>query len=103
MTSIQIYNLYRALYSYRHVTAHWHGQLIKFVDVEPIIECETIDKTRAGNVCYSKKNKSLIIVCRDSSLLSVKTLQVEGKKTISALDFNNGFIRKRQKHEHFFD
>lgn len=100
---MQIYNLYRALYSYQHLNTIWHGQSIKFVELETVDEYENIDKSRVGNVCFSKKHQCLIIVCSCSSLLSVKTLQVEGKKTIRALDFNNGFIQKRPKNEHYFD
>lgn len=103
MDSNQIFNLYRALFSYRQITTHWHGQTIKFLDIEILDSYESIDKSRPGNVCFSKKYRQLIVVCSNLTLISVKNLQVEGKRTISALDFNNGFMKKRPKNEHYFE
>lgn len=105
-TSDQIYNLYRALYSYKMLMTRWHGQSLKLVKLEKVSEGTlpiTSNHKPPGTVEYLKRDKCLIVTCSDQSLIKIETLVVEGKKTITAIDFNNGFVKKRSLDERKFE
>mgnify|MGYP004597576881 CR=1 FL=1 len=50
-----------------------------------------------GIVIYNKKNKVLIIKCKENTFVSAKKITIQGKRTMSALDFYNGFMSGKNK------
>lgn len=50
-----------------------------------------------GTVIYSKKNNALIIKCKENTYVSAKQITVQGKRTMSALNFCNGYISGRNR------
>lgn len=55
-----------------------------------------------GTVEYVKSRKALCVICADGNLVEVLRLKVDGKKVMSAADFNNGFLKKCCKDERLF-
>lgn len=49
---------------------------------------------KPGHVLYSKPHKALIVECAGSTWISVKEVGIQGKKSMKAADFYNGFISK---------
>lgn len=50
-----------------------------------------------GTVIYNKKNNALVIKCKENTFVSAKQIAVQGKSTMSALDFFNGYISGKNK------
>lgn len=48
-----------------------------------------------GTVIYSKNNNALIIKCKENTFVSAKQITIQGKRTMSALSFYNGYISGR--------
>lgn len=93
-TASQVYNLFRALYSFKPLTTKWNGLIIKLTEIV-VDNHSTIDLSKPpGYVEFVKKDKHLRIYCIDGRSVVVKKLAVEGKNAISAIDFNNGFLKK---------
>lgn len=55
-----------------------------------------------GTVEYIKSRKALCVYCADGKVVEVLKLKVDGKKVMSAVDFNNGFLKKATKNEKLF-
>lgn len=96
MSARKIFNLYRALYSFKYLKTKWHGLRVKFIEIE-----ESSDNTNLsspsiepGTVEYQKDQKCLRILCADQNYLLIRKIQIEGKKILTATDFNNGFLKK---------
>jgi len=47
-----------------------------------------------GSFSYQRKRRSLLIGCAQESQIEVLQLRVEGRKPMSAQDFNNGFLKQ---------
>ena len=99
MSAKQIYDLYRALYSFKAVTAMWQNTTkIKFIELKLIENDRPSEQIEsAGSAEYIKSDKFLKVKCADGYHLAVYKLAVEGKKIMTAMDFNNGFIKKLDK------
>lgn len=104
MTSIEIYNLYRSLYSLKPITTHWHSQIVKLLKIELEKSVPDSGKPSAlpGQIEYLKDEKCLRISCKDGGFIRIIQLGVEGKKLISAIEFINGFVKKKKINERFF-
>lgn len=94
MSAEQIYNLYRAMYSFKPVTTRWQQHLVKLIEMRKDSNEEFRSDRRPGSVEYVKSDKILKVVCSDGSCIIVTKLGLEGKKIMSAADFNNGFIKR---------
>lgn len=94
MSAEQIYNLYRAMYSFKPITTRWQQQLVRLIEIRKDSNKEFRSNKRPGSVEYAKSDKVLKVVCSDRRCIVVTKLGIEGKKIMSAMDFNNGFIKK---------
>lgn len=98
MTAQQVYNLYRAMYSFKSITTKWQQYVVKLIEICPDDDddhrtiCNNTD-LRAGTFEYIKSGKHIRICCADGRFVLVKQLQVEGKRSMSAMDFRNGFMK----------
>lgn len=105
MTAIEIYNLYRSLYSFKPVTTHWHNQIVKLLKIElekSVPSNDVVNTAVPGQIEYLKDEKCLRICCMDGGFIRIIQLGVEGKKLMSAIEFNNGFVKKKTLDERFF-
>ncbi|ENN73827.1 methionyl-tRNA formyltransferase, mitochondrial [Dendroctonus ponderosae] len=91
-TAKEIERLYRALKSVFPLKTTWYGTPVKLSDIAMFQASGTTKKP--GHVYYSKPHKALIVECAGSTWISVKEVGVQGKKTMKAADFYNGFISK---------
>ncbi|XP_076749431.1 methionyl-tRNA formyltransferase, mitochondrial-like [Xylocopa sonorina] len=100
MSAKNVHDLYRALLGLYPLTSSYENTKIKIFDITKI-ESESIAKMFEGElpgmVIYHKKSKTLIIKCKDESFVSVKKIAVQGKPSMTALDFYNGFISGKKK------
>ncbi|XP_059620898.1 methionyl-tRNA formyltransferase, mitochondrial [Phlebotomus argentipes] len=102
LTSTDIFNLYRAFFSFKHLMTNWQGIPIKLLSVS-VREIKSPDQLSAlkdkpsGSFIYHKQEKCLIVKCSQQTYLNVLSVGIEGKRAMSALDFCNGFTRKRSK------
>lgn len=94
MTAEQIYNLYRAMYSFKPITTRWQQQLVKLIEIRRDSNQVFRSDKLPGTVEYAKSEKVLKVVCSDGHCILVTKLGIEGKKIMTAMDFNNGFIKK---------
>ncbi|XP_049546504.1 methionyl-tRNA formyltransferase, mitochondrial isoform X2 [Anopheles darlingi] len=96
-TALQVYDLYRSLYSLAPLKTWFCGEPIKLFEI-----AYRHDQTKATNriervpgcIEYSRKTKQLIVWCCDGFCIEVLKLAVGGKKTLTAQDFHNGFLSK---------
>ncbi|CAD7077553.1 unnamed protein product [Hermetia illucens] len=99
-TALEVFNLHRALYSYKHLTTKWQMHTIKLVELtlsnHKNINC------KPGYVEFYRTGKCLRVFCKDGSCIEVSKLCVEGRKTMSAIDFNNGFLKGCSRENHYF-
>lgn len=102
MTSIEIYNLYRSLYSFKPITTHWHSQIIKLLKIELEKSIPSNNEVKIGQIEYLKDEKCLRICCKDGRFIRIIQLGVEGKKLMSAIEFMNGFVKKKELNERYF-
>ncbi|XP_018570371.1 methionyl-tRNA formyltransferase, mitochondrial [Anoplophora glabripennis] len=100
MTSTQIYNRERAVTGLFSLTSSWNGIPVKLVGVTDCKNCDALLNSKdsvplkPGFVKYDKKRKTLIVVCADKTLISVDKIGIFGKRVMTAMEFNNGYIKK---------
>lgn len=105
MTARHIFNLFRALYSFKMLSTLWRNQRVRIQEVSFPDEidqlCEIIPKP-PGYVEYLRKQKILRVFCANGDFLFVNKLGIQGKRIMSAQEFSNGFLNKVSESERFF-
>lgn len=105
MSAKSIFNLYRGLYSYKYVTCSFSGHLVKLINVdyddEGTIAAAAKDCDSPGYFHFSKSEKCLIVNCT-TGFIKIHSIQVEGKRIMTSLEFLNGFVKKKSKDQHYF-
>ncbi|XP_059488913.1 methionyl-tRNA formyltransferase, mitochondrial [Neocloeon triangulifer] len=91
LSAAQLHHRHLALHHVHPLHADWHGQQIKFLDCVP---CERSTDSAPGLISFSKKSKHLEVACNENSVLAIKSLQLKGKKMMTAMDFVNGFLKR---------
>lgn len=106
MSSVQIYNLDRAVSGVLIPTCLWKSTLVKLFEIEDCTDSNIVNQTnnelRPGYVEHHKPSKTLKILCAGKSSISVQKVGVHGKKIMSASDFYNGFLSKVSINERYF-
>lgn len=92
MTSTQVYDLYRSLYSFKHIITTFRKEPVKILELIRPTDTQN-DPQLPGFVRFCWKTKRLLVRCSDQKDVEVVRLSI-GKKVMSAADFNNGFLRK---------
>ncbi|XP_035787604.1 methionyl-tRNA formyltransferase, mitochondrial-like [Anopheles albimanus] len=96
-TALQIYDLYRSLYSLAPLKTWFCGEAIKLFEITYSHDQRNaekrIDKV-PGCIEYSRQTKKLLVWCCDGFCIEVLQLSVGGKKMLTAQDFHNGFLSK---------
>lgn len=101
----EVFNLYRALYGFRPVLTEFHGSVVKLLDMEVVMQQQESKGShgRLGSFIFDRSNNRLVVNCRGNSCVAIRMLQVLGKKPITAMQFVNGFVKKRPESEWVFD
>jgi methionyl-tRNA formyltransferase len=101
MDSLNIYNLHRSLYSFKHITTSFRNESVKIVELKYDHSQNPAEQKPSGFIKYCWKNKSLLVQCIDNKFIEIFKLSVGKKKVMSALDFHNGYL-KCSESERFF-
>lgn len=107
MTSVQIKNLYRAIYSIKFPAAEWHGKPVKIREIELTHTSDNVSLNlshlnRPGSIEYDKAQRCLHVYCSDGQFIRIKRLQVDGRKIIGAADFHAGYSKKLDPCDRYF-
>lgn len=96
-TSMELFARYRALYGFKNLTTSFLGKAVQLLELKPLeIQLPTSTLLAPGSFYFHRLRKSLMIGCAQKTQLEVLQLRVEGKKPMSAHDFNNGFLKRAQ-------
>ncbi|XP_055851369.1 methionyl-tRNA formyltransferase, mitochondrial [Episyrphus balteatus] len=96
MTANEVYNLYRALYGYKPLSTRFKDLNIKLIDIRlgpKLNDCHG----SSGSIEIIRSEKCFRVRCKDCNSIDVFRVKVEGKRTMTAEEFSNGFLRKCEK------
>ncbi|XP_013118630.2 methionyl-tRNA formyltransferase, mitochondrial [Stomoxys calcitrans] len=103
LTAAEVCNRYRALYGFKSLTSKFQMKTIELLELSmpPENSDQHLSKPlpAPGFLTYHRERKCLRVQCANNTFVEVHRLRVEGKKAMSAMDFNNGFLKKLQKYE----
>ncbi len=86
-TPEEIDRLVRGLYGWPGTFTYWRGKILKIIDTFPLDE--KIYSKKHGEIIEIRKD-GIIISCGGNSSILLKTIQLEGKKVMSAFSFSLG-------------
>lgn len=101
-TAMEIFNLYRAFFSFKSLVTNWQEIPMKLIsisirEVTSSNQLNVLQDKMPGSFLFHKQERCLIVKCAQDTFLNVLSIGIEGRRIMSALDFYNGFIRKRPK------
>ncbi|XP_075145298.1 methionyl-tRNA formyltransferase, mitochondrial isoform X2 [Haematobia irritans] len=102
LSATEVHNRHRALFGFKSLTSKFQMKTIELLELDlPPPNTVQISNSMSspGSLIYHKERKCLIVECAKNTFIEVYRLRMEGKKAMSALDFNNGFLKKLQKFE----
>jgi methionyl-tRNA formyltransferase len=85
-SAIAIWRQVRAYQPWPQAYCHWQGKQIKILQALPLTASPVLEPGRIVTVA----DPSLLAVATGSGLLGVKSLQIEGKRAMSAAEFMRG-------------
>lgn len=92
LSASDIYRRHRALYGYKPLFTNFLDKQVQLLEIRlPEVPLPIL---KPGHISFQRKRKSLLIGCAQDSQLEVLQLRVEGRKIMSAQDFNNGFLKQ---------
>lgn len=96
MSARDVFNLYRALYSFKHIQTTFNEEIVKLMEIsyEPAGISDSETMMPVGYVTFCRKTKRLLVTCADRKCIEISKLTIGKKKIMSAMDFNNGFLKK---------
>lgn len=77
-------------------------EIARFTKDNREINLASFNHQPAGHLVFCKKSKKLLIICADNEFIEIKQLMIGKKKAMSAVDFNNGFLKKCNENERCF-
>ncbi|XP_070503323.1 methionyl-tRNA formyltransferase, mitochondrial [Chironomus tepperi] len=102
MTAMQIFDLYRSLYSFKNLTTTFRNEQVKLLEISRTSSFVQNEDRIAGQIKFCWKSKKLLVRCVDGLDIEINKLSIS-KKVMTAKDFNNGFLRKRTELENIFE
>lgn len=105
MSARHIFNLYRALYSFKVLLTSWRNHRVKIQEIifpDERDQLSEIVPKPPGHVEYLRKRKLLRVFCANGDFIFVNKLGIHGKRIMSAPEFSNGFLNKVSESERFF-
>ncbi|KAJ8733270.1 hypothetical protein PYW08_001568 [Mythimna loreyi] len=93
MTAVEVYNLFRAIYSLYSLTTTFKDKQMKLFDA--FLHDDKIDHSDkpVGTLEFNAETNAIRILCKDRRYIYFKSVRIVGKRQISALDFYNGYIK----------
>ncbi|XP_073943098.1 methionyl-tRNA formyltransferase, mitochondrial isoform X2 [Choristoneura fumiferana] len=91
MTSIEVYNLYRAIYGLYPLTTTFRNNQVKLFDA--FLDSTEGSHNPVGTLEYCESTDAIKVLCKDRRYVYFRSLRIVGKKEITALDFYNGYIK----------
>uniref|UniRef100_W8B9J2 Methionyl-tRNA formyltransferase, mitochondrial n=1 Tax=Ceratitis capitata TaxID=7213 RepID=W8B9J2_CERCA len=93
----QLYRRFRALFGFKHLNTRFQDKNVQLIDIQ-LPESQIIPAFLANKSCgaflYDRHRRCLLVRCSGLTLIEVHQLRVEGKKAMTAVEFNNGFIKQ---------
>ncbi|XP_067619426.1 methionyl-tRNA formyltransferase, mitochondrial isoform X2 [Eurosta solidaginis] len=93
----QLYRRFRALFGFKHLNTIFQKKAVQLISVK-LPDKESADGPLANAECgrflYDRNRCCLLVRCAENSIVEVHQIRIEGKKIMSAMDFNNGFLKK---------
>ena len=102
MTASNIYNLYRALYTFKNPLTSFHGEPVKLIEINYDQNQQENKNLKIGEIKYCKIQNVLLVQCKDYKSVGILKLSIGKKKIMTARDFNNGFLKKCIESEKLF-
>lgn len=99
-SAIDVYNLYRALYSFKPLTTKWNDLQVRITEMK-LSTSNVASAKPPGAVEYVKSDKCLKVICGNGDSVCVYKLGLVGKKVLSAPEFYNGFLGKIKEKNYF--
>lgn len=90
MTALEVYDLYRSLYTFKQLQTTFKNETVKILEISKI---DSDEHMSAGHLKFLWKSKKLVVTCCDGKCIEILKLSV-GKKVMNARDFYNGFLSK---------
>lgn len=99
-----VYNKYRALCGLWPLITTWHGKQVKILKVNKYQMSSLEVPLEPGKlICDKRKNKLLVKCGGKGGYVSIEKLKISGHKTMTGIDFFNGFICKQPNSDRKFD
>ncbi|XP_061400638.1 methionyl-tRNA formyltransferase, mitochondrial [Musca vetustissima] len=101
LTALEVFNRHRALYGFKSLTSKFQQKSIELLEISLPAQTSATEGSSSspGSLSYHYKRKCLRVQCANNTFIEVHRLRIEGKKAMSAMDFNNGFLKKLQSSE----
>lgn len=104
MTSLQVWNLHRSIFSFKNILTTFNNEQVKLIDIarHEISQIEGDISCQPGDILFCKKTKKLLVKCADQKCIELKQISIAKKKAfkvMSATDFINGYLSKCEKSE----
>ncbi|EDV93941.1 methionyl-tRNA formyltransferase, mitochondrial [Drosophila grimshawi] len=103
-TALEIFARHRALYGFKHLSTSFEERQIQLLELKQ--HEREWDRAAAptaalapGCFCFNRLRRSLIIGCAGGTQLELKQLRLEGRRPMSAQDFNNGYLKRAQSRQ----
>lgn len=105
-TAVEIYNLYRALFSLYDLKTTWRGSAVKLICMSLNNTIESLSsnsqpKIQPGSFNYNYKSNCLTVQCKDKPI-NVCTVRFQNK-LYTAKNFYYGFMSKISKSDWVFN
>ncbi|XP_058063751.1 methionyl-tRNA formyltransferase, mitochondrial [Anopheles bellator] len=105
-TALQIYNLYRSLYSLKPLTTMFESEIVKLFKIRYDHNQAKFTSGRAhegaGCIVYFKSTKKLMVRCHGGCFIEIVHLSIGNKKVCTGQDFYNGYLSKVDTSRRFF-
>lgn len=105
MDSNSVYNTYRALRGLWPLITTWHERQVKLVKMSKYQMPNLKTKLKPGELVCDKQKNKLVVKCGGvkEGYVSIEKLKISGHKTMSGIDFFNGFVCKQPESKRRFD
>lgn len=98
-SALELYNLSRAIDGLYQITTYFNGNAVKLYNVKEFNRAGS--KVKPGSLFFDKVHKLLLVQCSDGMCISSDKIGIN-KKVISALDFNNGYVKNMPVEKRIF-
>lgn len=106
MNAQEVFNLFRSLYGFRPTLTLFDNHIVKLLDMEIVNFSFPLDSPQhhiKGAFLFDRPSNSILVNCSENTCVAIKSLQIMGKKPITAVQFLNGFVKKRPESEWIFN